>query len=275
MEERILDERRTQNRKLQASLEQLDAKPQTNSLAQSFSKVYEPLEGKLTELRQLFHNETLERQAQFEKLQRQLNWFSPNFTKQAKDISLPKDATASVLNLESPNADLEVSGDGMLVPLTSAGFAAVKALRNHQGQQLQILLQAEHSTSEDSNSDSKTTLSQEGDKDSQPEPTTSWVQEGKKQEAKAGQKQEADAETKAVAEDSAAPADHAKAKKEKKGKKAKDASSEDEKTEVKKADVKKTEVKSSKKQKSSISDMEESFGDLSKELNTLSNKKKL
>merc|ERR1719217_904862 len=128
LEERILDERRTQNRKLQASLEQLDEKPRVNSLAQSFSKVYEPLEGKLTELRQLFNNETAERQTQFEKLQRQLNWKHL----QAKDIELSKDTKASVLNLESPNPDLEVSGDGMLVPLTSAGFAAVKALRNHQ-----------------------------------------------------------------------------------------------------------------------------------------------
>jgi DNA repair exonuclease SbcCD ATPase subunit len=149
LEDRIFEEQRNLRKKLKQAVqefEEKEEKPHSSSLTQDVHKVYEPLQRELNELRQSVFNETSERQIQFRQLQHRLNWLSPMSTEKGEaSLSLTNGANgvkSALLNLDSDDPDLEVSGDGMLVPLTPAGFAAVAALRSHQATQLQIELRS-------------------------------------------------------------------------------------------------------------------------------------
>lgn len=146
LEDRISEEQKSLRKKLAQAVQEKEEKPHSSSLTQDVHKVYEPLQRELNELRQSVFNETSERQVQFRQLQHRLNWLSPTSTEKGESsLSLTNGANgvkSAVVNLDSDDPDLEVSGDGMLVPLTPAGFAAVAALRSHQATQLQIELRS-------------------------------------------------------------------------------------------------------------------------------------
>jgi len=149
LEDRISEEQQSVQKKLKQAVqefEEKEEKPHSSSLTQDVHKVYEPLQRELNDLRQSVLNETSERQIQFRQLHHRLNWLSPMSTEKGEaSLSLTNGANgakSAVVNLDSDDPDLEVSGDGMLVPLTPAGFAAVAALRSHQATQLQIELRS-------------------------------------------------------------------------------------------------------------------------------------
>jgi len=151
LEDRISEDQANLQKKLKQAVQEFEEKekeekPHSSSLTQDVHKVYEPLQRELNELRQSVFNETSERQVQFRQLQHRLNWLSPTSTEKGESsLSLTNGANgvkSAVVNLDSDDPDLEVSGDGMLVPLTPAGFAAVAALRSHQATQLQIELRS-------------------------------------------------------------------------------------------------------------------------------------